>query len=83
MKLKLTKVNNIEGFSKALGNCGGNVELYTEEGDKLNLKSKLSQLISLNTILCGTSQLNNIKLYIEDAKDAAILMQYIAGEKES
>lgn len=81
MKFKITKVLNLEGFQKALDRCKGKVEIHTDEGDCLNLRSKLSQLISLNEILCGTSQLDNLELYIESAEDAALLMEYIAGEK--
>ena len=81
MRFKITSVNNIDGFSKALDACIGNVELITEEGERLNLKSKLSQLISINTILSGVSKLENIELYIENETDVVILMNYISSEK--
>ncbi len=81
MRFKITQVLNIEAFNDALNKCKGKIELHTSEGDCLNLKSKLSQLISLNVILCGSTALKDITIYIEDPEDANILMQYVAGEK--
>ncbi len=81
MEIRLSRVHNIEGFEKALNNCNGRVELKTKEGDLLNLRSELSKLISINTILDSVSELDNITIHIEREKDAVILMQYIAGEK--
>ena len=40
------EMNNVDvhEFVKALDSCKGNVYLITEEGDRFNLRSKLSQL---------------------------------------
>ena len=81
MRMKVTEVNNIEAFGRALDKCKGNVELRSNEGDCLNLKSALAKLITLNVILSGTSKLNDLEMYIEYPEDAAILMEYVAGEK--
>ncbi len=78
MKFKIKEINDIEGFRKALDRCDGVVNLITADGDLLNLKSKLSQLITINVILCGASQLSDIELFIEKESDAAILLHYIA-----
>ena len=42
-------------FIKVLDTCMGDVFLETPEGDVLNLKSKLCQIIGLATILQGCS----------------------------
>ncbi|MGN1050764.1 MAG: hypothetical protein ACI4QE_00535 [Acutalibacteraceae bacterium] len=36
-----------------LDTCEGNVYLVTREGDRLNLKSKLCQLVGLTTLIKG------------------------------
>ena len=45
--MKVQNITDIEGFFKAIDSCKGKVELVTGEGDRLNLKSKLSQYVSL------------------------------------
>ena len=47
--MKVQNITDIEGFFKAIDGCKGKVELVTGEGDRLNLKSKLSQYVSLAT----------------------------------
>ena len=42
-------------FIKVLDTCKGDVFLETPEGDVLNLKSKLCQIVGLATILQGCS----------------------------
>lgn len=48
--MKISKIKNIRGFLKVLDECKGEVGVITSEGDRLNLKSKLSQLISIERI---------------------------------
>lgn len=48
--MKVQNITDIEGFFKAIDSCKGKVELVTGEGDRLNLKSKLSQYVSLSLI---------------------------------
>ena len=45
--MKVTNISNIEGFFKVVDSCSGKVELVTGEGDRLNLKSKLCQYVSM------------------------------------
>ena len=48
--MKVTKINDIEKFFSVVDACEGKVELVTGEGDRLNLKSKLSQYVSMANI---------------------------------
>lgn len=41
--MKIQNIDNVEKFFKVVDSCKGKVELVTGEGDRLNLKSKLSQ----------------------------------------
>lgn len=52
-KIQLHNID-FEDLIKAVNNCKGDVYLETEEGDVLNLKSKLCQLIGLSTILANS-----------------------------
>ena len=48
--MKVQNITDIEGFFKVVDQCRGKVELVTGEGDRLNLKSKLSQYVSMANI---------------------------------
>ena len=48
--MKVQNITNIEKFFEVVDHCQGKVELVTGEGDRLNLKSKLSQYVSLANI---------------------------------
>ncbi|MEE1074877.1 MAG: hypothetical protein U0K93_05310 [Acutalibacteraceae bacterium] len=52
-KIQLHNVD-FEDFIKAIDECKGDVYLETSDGDVLNLKSKLCQMIGLSTILKNT-----------------------------
>ncbi len=45
--MKITNIKNVDAFFKMIDQCSGKVELVTEEGDRLNLKSKLCQVVAL------------------------------------
>lgn len=44
---------NVTEFLAVLDTCEGNVYLVTNEGDKLNLRSKLCQLVGLTKLIEG------------------------------
>lgn len=50
------KLHNVDfdGFIKTIDHCKGDVYLETSDGDKLNLKSKLCQMLGIATILKNT-----------------------------
>ena len=48
--MKVSNIKDVEKFFEVVDSCTGRVELVTGEGDRLNLKSKLSQYVSLANI---------------------------------
>ena len=52
-RIKLHNIN-FEDFIAVIDTCVGDVYLETDDGDVLNLKSKLCQMIGLSTILKST-----------------------------
>ena len=48
--MKVQNITDIDKFFKVVDSCKGKVELITGEGDRLNLKSKLSQYVSMANI---------------------------------
>ena len=51
MKIKMYHVSNLEKFMELVSQCKGNVYVVSEDGDKLNLKSKLTQFVALSKLL--------------------------------
>lgn len=48
--MKLMNVKNVDKLFAVIDSCKGKVELVTGEGDRLNLKSKLSQYVPLTQL---------------------------------
>lgn len=56
--MKLGKIEDIPGFFKMIDQCEGRVELLTAEGDRLNLKSKVCQFVSMTQIFAHQDELH-------------------------
>ena len=48
--MKINKITNAQEFFKVVDDCKGRVELLTGEGDRLNMKSKLCQFMSMTQL---------------------------------
>ena len=74
--MKVKNITDIERFFDLIDGCKGKVELVTSEGDKLNLKSKLSQYVSLaNVFSDGT--IEEIEIIIHEKEDREKLIKYM------
>ncbi len=74
--MKAFYLDNIDvaTFMKALDDCKGQVILFTDEGDRFNLKSKLSQITGLLKLVEG-GKLVNAKISCSDPDDEAMLFR--------
>ena len=70
-----------EFFEKVL-DCTGSVELYTSEGDVLNLKSKLCQYIAL-TQMFDEGIVGDFDLRLSDIEDLDKIKQYLIMDKKN
>ena len=68
--MKVQNISNVDKFFQVIDSCAGKVELVTGEGDRLNLKSKLCQYVSMAKIFSdGTiAELEIIAYEPEDIK---------------
>ena len=48
--MKIQNISDVNTFLKVIDSCKGTVELVSPEGDRINLKSKLSQYLSMANI---------------------------------
>ena len=69
-------MNNIDvqAFMKALDSCKGDVMLITEEDDRFNLKSKLSQIAGIVNLIEG-GKLVNARVSCSNAEDESMLFR--------
>ena len=66
---------DVQEFLAEIDTCEGDVFLVTDEGDRLNLKSKLCQLVGLQKLIEG-GIISNATLVCDNIKDEEILVKY-------
>ena len=63
-------------FFNVVEDCVGRVQLITEEGDVLNLKSKLSRLVAISSIF-SNSEIGDLELVCAEKEDIERLMNFM------
>ncbi len=66
---------NVPEFLRELDECKGNVFLVSREGDHLNLKSKLCQLVGLTQLIEG-GKIAEAFIVCEDPEDESKLFRF-------
>lgn len=65
---------DVQKFMNALDMCKGNVYLITDEGDRFNLKSKLSQITGLVKLIEG-GKLVKASILCDNPDDESLLFR--------
>lgn len=76
MKIKIEKVNQVHKLFKVIDECNSNVQLVTGEGDCLNMKSKLSQYLSM-TRMFANGDVPQMEFVTDDEQDAEKLEEFL------
>lgn len=74
--MKLTNTANIDKFFEVVDKCEGRVEMLTENGDCLDLRSKLCQFVTLVKMLTD-GDVERMEIIAENKKDEQKLMAYM------
>lgn len=74
--MKVQNIKDINKFFEVIDSCCGKVELVTGEGDRLNLKSKLSQYVSLANIFADSS-ISELELIAYEPDDITKLVNFM------
>ena len=74
--MKITNISNIEAFFIFFFQCKGKVELVTGEGDRLNLKSKLCQYVSLANIF-SNGEIPELEVIAHEPEDVNRLVTFM------
>ncbi len=75
--MKLNNVTDPKELLEIIDSCEGKVELITEDGDRLNLKSKLCQYVSLATIFTAAATIPEIEIIAYEPDDINKLMKFM------
>ena len=74
--MKVQNITDIEKFFKVIDQCKGKVELVTGEGDRLNLKSKLSQYVSMANIF-SNGEIPELEIVAHEKEDIDRLVTFM------
>lgn len=74
--MKVQNITNINRFFEVVDSCSGKVELVTGEGDRLNLKSKLCQYVSMANIFSG-GEIPELEIIAYEKEDIDKLIDFM------
>ena len=74
--MKIQNISDVEKFFQVIDQCKGTIELVFAEGDRINLKSKLSQYLSMASIF-SNGYINELELVVHEPEDVERLIKYM------
>ena len=74
--MKILNITNVEKFFEVVDSCAGKVELLTGEGDRLNLKSKLCQYVSMAKIF-SDGTISELEIVASEPEDVKKLVNFM------
>ena len=77
--MKVQNIRNINKFFEVVDACTGKVELVTGEGDRLNLKSKLCQYVSMANIF-SNGEIPELEIIAYEREDIDRLINFMMNE---
>lgn len=75
--MKIQNIRDVEKFFEVVDSCEGRVDLVTGEGDRLNLKSKLCQYVSLANIFSNVEMIPELEIVAHEPGDVNKLLEYM------
>lgn len=75
--MKIKNIKDVDGFFKVIDSCAGKVELITGEGDRLNLKSKLCQYVSLTSLLKSDVEIPELEVVAYEPEDTERIIKFL------
>ncbi|HIS30174.1 MAG TPA: polya polymerase [Candidatus Limivivens intestinipullorum] len=74
--MKVHHIKDIDKFFDVVNSCEGKVELVTGEGDRLNLKSKLCQYVSMANIF-SNGEIPELEIVAYEQNDIEKLIDFM------
>lgn len=77
--MKIENVNNVEGLMNVLSECKGKVELVSNEGDRINMNSKLSQMLMMSKLL-DKAYIKELELIVHEPEDMKKVLNFMMSD---
>ena len=74
--MKIQNITDVDAFFKVVDECKGKVELVSPDGDRVNLKSKLTQYISMATMF-SNGYIKELDLVATEREDIDRLIKFM------
>ena len=74
--MKIKNIKDVDAFFKVIDSCKGTVELVSPEGDRINLKSKLAQYLTLANIF-SDGYIKEMELVAYEESDVSRLIKFM------
>ena len=72
--MKLMNIKDVDDFFDLINKCEGDVELLSDDGDRINLKSTLCQFIAKEVF---TGMINELELVVHNPSDVIKIMNFM------
>lgn len=79
--MRLNNIKELQEFLAIVNSCEGSIWLESVDGDKLNLKSQLSQYVALGALL--EQKGNELELYCTSREDEAKFIDFFRRNPEA
>lgn len=74
--MKIENIKDVNKFFEIIEQCKGKVEIISKEGDRLNVKSKLTQFVITSNFF-EHPIINELELIAEDPDDRNLLIKFM------
>ena len=74
--MKIQNITDVDAFFKVVDECKGKVELVSPDGDRVNLKSKLTQYLSMATMF-SNGYIKELDLVATEREDIDRLIKFM------
>lgn len=75
--MKVKRIENVEAFLDKVSECEGTVELVTNQGDRLNLKSQLTRYVALANVFSTDALIEDIEIVCYNPEDTKKLLEFM------
>ena len=72
--MRLTNISEVDNFIKTVNECEGDAWLESADGNKINLKSKLSQYVAISALISVEG--DYLELFCSMPKDEARFFKF-------
>lgn len=79
--MKITNIKQIDEFLATVRRCTGDVWLESVDGDKINLRSRLSQYVAIGALLGAEG--DKLELFCAKQEDEALFLNYFGAFPET